>query len=569
MPEDKDVEPADLLGDTQESLASLASSESIPNEDEAPTGVGRYKVGNNRYQSSCIGECLDERIDKNSVVRIIDLFVNSLNLKQLGFVHAKRAESAGQPPYPPAILLKLYLYGYQYNVRSGRQLERECRVNLEVMWLLEEQTPRYRTINTFRSSNSKALNATHEEFVLFCQGLGLVGGSRCSIDGSHFKGNVSAKSFITKKGLEEKQAKARAEVQRWRAVLDAEQAIDTAERQVDIEQAKQEINKLDHLQKSTSEQLERLKAEGLTQQSRTDPDARLLRKRGKSNQGYNVQIATDHKNYLVVGDAVTSDANDLQQLHPIAQVVRQRLGLSDFEVVADKGYYSAEAIADCLEDRITPYVAIPEPRVLKESEDRYPRSAFSYDKDNDVYRCPAGELLKPSGKPRDGWQCYRNKAACRVCDYRDRCLTTKGHFRDVYRLENQEQLDTHAQRMKAHPEIYAERAGAVEHPFGTLKQRAGWSHFLVRGKEKVTGEFSLMLLCYNLTRVLNILGFDRFREVLKQRIEALLYIASRLISRASKQRYRLRKISPSFSAHQNLLNTTRVPAAQWLTECVN
>ena len=158
MPEDKDVEPADLLGDTQESLASLASSESIPNEDEAPTGVGRYKVGNNRYQSSCIGECLDERIDKNSVVRIIDLFVNSLNLKQLGFVHAKRAESAGQPPYPPAILLKLYLYGYQYNVRSGRQLERECRVNLEVMWLLEEQTPRYRTINTFRSSNSKALN---------------------------------------------------------------------------------------------------------------------------------------------------------------------------------------------------------------------------------------------------------------------------------------------------------------------------------------------------------------------------------------------------------------------------
>jgi len=488
---------------------------------------GRYKEGKNRYQSS-IGQCLDEQIDQNSEVRLIDLFVDGLDLKQLGFAHSKAPDSSGRPPYHPSVLLKLYLYGYHNDIRSGRKLARACQINLEVMWLLEELSPGYRTINTFRSDNSKALTATHEKFVLLCQELKLVGGSRCSIDGSHFKGNVSAKSFITQKGLKAKQAKARAEVVRWQTLLDEAQADESPEssvREIDVEQAKQEIDKLNQEQQCVDAQLEELRAQGKTQLSRTDPDARLLRKGLQGTRGYNVQIASDHKHYLIVGDAVTSEATDAHQLHPIAQVVKQRLGLLNVEVVADKGYYGAKAIYDCVQDKITPYVAIPKPRSLKESQSRYERSEFIYDEDNDVYRCPAGELLKRSAvKGPVGSHCYRSKPACRVCDHQKRCLSAKGKYREIWRSENHKQVQEHAQRMQSHPEIYAERAGAVEHPFGTLKRRAGWSHFSLRGIEKVRGEWSLMLLCYNFTRVLNVLGFDELKRILEERVKARLWI---------------------------------------------
>jgi len=483
MNKEKKAQEPDLFGETEESLANHLRRDSVSQSGGGVNTRGRYKVGSNRYQSS-IGYCLDEQIDKNSVVRLIDLFVDALDLGLLGFVHAKRTDSSGQPPYHPSFLLKLYLYGYQNDVRSGRKLAQACRINLEVMWLLEELTPGYRTINTFRSDNSKALTATHEQFVVWCQEIGLVGGSRCSIDGSHFKGNVSAKSFITEKGLKAKQAKAVAEVARWQALLDEEDSEESSEsspRQIDVEQAKQEIEKLNQQRRFVESQLEELSASGRTQMSRTDPDARLLRKGLQGTRGYNVQIASDHQHYLI--------------------------GVSSLEVVADKGYYGVKAIVDCMQEKITPYVAIPEPRALKESQNRYERSEFIYDEDNDVYRCPAGEVLRRSNKK--GQQ--------------ERCQTAKGKYREIWRSEHHKEVQEHGLRMQSHPEIYAERAGAVEHPFGTLKQRAGWSHFSVRGLEKVTGEWSLMLLCYNFTRVLSVLDFDELTRILKERVKARLW----------------------------------------------
>ena len=515
------IEQDDMIGHSAQELEDSTKEREVVRRDKG--SGGKYKAKVSRDQADMVGFCLEDRIGENSVVRTIDFYVNTLDLDGLGFKSAKRAQSAGQPPYDPASLLKLYLYGYQNQVRSSRRLARACRVNIEVMWLMEEQTPEYRTINNFRSANSKALANTHARFIQLCRDLSLIGAERFSIDGSHFKGNVSAKSFITEKGLKKKRAAALAEAEEWiKALEEYEETEHEPEPDtVDVETLKKNLAQAQERAQQAEQQLQELEAAGKTQLSRTDPDARKLAKPGKALQGYNVQIATDHQHYLIAGDAVTNDPNDLHQLHPISRIIKERFGLDCIEVVADKGYYSGQALYDCLTDGITPYVPIPATRTLKQGDSRYPRSQFTYDEPRNVYICPAGSLLRPAGGPvqkpgQQKTQRYRNKKACAHCEQKSHCLTEKGTYRDIWGKEHDALEAEHAQRMKDNPEIYAERSAAVEHPFGTIKNRAGWGHFLLRGLEKVTGEWSLMALCYNFTRVLNILGMDEFKRVCEQ-----------------------------------------------------
>ena len=531
-------EQRDLLGYTTEKLEELetaAQGEESEVKEGHSTDPGRYKRGSSRFQSNCVGLCLDDRIAGDSQVRLIDLYVDQLNLERLGFTRAVRNPSPGQPAYDPACLLKLYLYGYIHQVRSGRRLARECEVNIEVMWLMEELTPRYRVINTFRADNHRALINTHQEFLLLCSKLSLIDGKRVSIDGSHFKGNVSAKSFTTKKGLEKKQAEAKAQAAEWLAALEREAKKEEDERQasMDLEQARKALAQLNTEIASTQEQLDELSESGRTQRSSSDPDARLLRKRSKALQGYNVQIATDHKHYFIAGDALTTDANDLNQLHPIAKQVKQRFGLSELEVVADKGYYNARAIGLCIEDGITPYVPMPALAKSQGRESGYARSEFIYDAAEDVFRCPADQLLSRVGKTKPR---YRNRKACAECKNRDKCLTGKATYREIWPIPHEEWASDHEQLIAEHSrrmqepeaqEIYAERHKAVEHPFGTLKRRAGHSHFHLRGKEKVSGEWSLMVLCYNFTRAISVLGFNKFKEILEELVrQASTFLAS-------------------------------------------
>lgn len=534
-------EERDLLGFTNENLEELGA-ETIRGGDAAPqkhssNNHSSFKQGISRFQSNCVGLCLDDRVAEDSHVRLIDLYVDQLNMQDLGFTRAHRDPTPGQPAYDPACLLKLYLYGYINQVRSGRRLARECEVNLEVMWLLEELTPRYRVINTFRADNHKALVKAHQDFVLLCRKLSLVDGKRVSIDGSHFKGNVSAKSFTTVKGLKKKQSEAKAAAEQWLAMLEEEETKESqgSEPSLDIGHAKEMLEQLKGSIAQTQEQLDELVQSGRTQRSSTDPDARLLRKRSKALQGYNVQIATDHKHYLIVGDAVTTDANDLNQLHPIASQVKQRFGLSTLEAVADKGYYNAQAIGLCAEEGIITYVPIPE---LARSQDRdtgYARSEFVYDAAQDVYRCPAAQLLRRVGKAKPR---YRNRKACAECESRDKCLTGKAKYREIWPIsqeqwakDHEKHVSEHHQRMEQSDaqEIYAERHKAVEHPFGTLKRRAGHSHFHLRGKEKVSGEWSLMLLCYNFTRVLSVLGFNKFKAILEELVRSSNLFINRML----------------------------------------
>lgn len=519
MPTDEKNDQQDFIGFTEDEL----ERQSEPAPRSTSVGPKRYQRKANREQFNCVGLSFDDLVSPDSPVRAIDIYVESLDLHACGFKNSGGGVSAGQPPYDPASLLRLYLYGYNNQILSGRRLARECKLNIELMWLMHQQKPNYRTISKFRSENSTALAKAHTDFVMLCRQVGLITGERISVDGSHFKGNVSAKSFNSEKSLDKAIAKSREEVERWQQLLadqdkKEQQEESVGEQTVDIEQIKKELERSKTRESVLKNRQEQLKNSGKSRMSYTDPDAILFNKGGKKGQGYNVQIAVDHHKYLIIGDAVTTDVNDLHQLTPMALLVKERFGLEGFEVLADKGYYSTMAIKSCIESGITPYIAIPAAPTPKEGKSRYSRTQFSYDQENNVYVCPAGELLKPSGRPQTKpgqtpTQRYRNKGACSRCDQKERCLTTKGKYRDLVRLVDQDLLDEHAQRMKAGAKIYAERSSAAEHPFGTLKLRAGWTHFSVRGLAKVRGEWSLMALCYNFTRVLNLLGLERFRQL--------------------------------------------------------
>lgn len=238
-----------------------------------------------------------------------------------------------------------------------------------------------------------------------------------------------------------------------------------------------------------------------------------MSKHGSLGQGYNVQIAVEGKSLLIAADDVINNANDREALFGMAESAKEALGAETLEVYADQGYSSGKQFAQCYEHGITPYVPVMTARSLSGGA-RLKRALFKFDKERDVYVCPAGELLYPSGKPREnGTQKYcSRKASCDRCVKRDECLTEKGAIRTIHRSEHEELLSAQKELMEKHPSAMRERSSMVEHPFGTIKARAGWSHFLVRGLEKVKGEWSLMGLSYNLSRVIKLLGMDQFIE---------------------------------------------------------
>ncbi len=490
-----------------------------------------YKAVISRRQGELIPRQLEDYVSETNPVRAIDAFVESLDLVTLGYTKTRPNKTdVGQPSYPPGALLKLYLYGYLNQVRSSRRLERECHRNLEVIWLIEGLRPTYKTISDFRKENRLALRETHQEFLLICQRLALFGGDCIAVDGSFFKGNVSQKSFKTKQGLDKAIKKIASQIEEWEKAFDQEeeQSVSAA----DDPALQQKIDALAELQTRKAQKqaaLKQLEDLGKTQHSSTDPDARLLNKGASKVRGYNVQIVTDDKHHLIVTDDVTSDPNDLQQLYPMSYKAKQLLGVEELAVLADAGYYSAGQLNDCLKEGMTPYVPIPDTKKNQQAKNgRYQRLAFSYDAQQDTYCCPAGKVLPASGSPRqqNGHHQQRymgSESDCGPCQDRNKCITQKSSCREIWRSEHEAVLAAHRQRMTENPLTIRKRSGMVEHPFGTLKRRAGWDHFLVRGKEKVQGEWSLMVLTYNLTRVLNILGIERFKEALKNKAHSLLH----------------------------------------------
>jgi transposase len=484
-----------------------------------------FKTGESRHQASLLPARVEDYVAADNPVRAIESFVCALDLWKLGFRLADRgAEAMGQPPYDPADLLKLYLYGYINQVRSSRRLEREACRNLELIWLLKNLRPGYRTIANFRKENWKALKAVNRGFVLLVRELGLVGGTVVAIDGSFFHGDASKASIFTRKRLAEQVARLDLEIDAYGKSLEDNDAAEATQPRNDGHDngggdgadIGAKVAALMARRSRAQADLDRLEASGQTQLSLTDPDARLLVKGGQGVAGYNVQAVVDDKHKLIVASEVVNDSSDVNQLHAMAKAAKEALGADALQVLADEGYYSSTELKACEEDGITAYVPPSEGNRLAEKAGRFSLKNFGYDGATDAYTCPAGQKLHPmpgrwtntSGRVEIRYS--SRTTICRACPLRTKCLSPKASQRVIRRWEHEDVLERHRARMEGASELMRRRSAIVEHPFGTLKCRAGYRHFLVRGFDKVRGEWSLMALCYNFTRVLNILGFEGF-----------------------------------------------------------
>ncbi|MCF6202572.1 MAG: IS1182 family transposase [Methylococcaceae bacterium] len=460
----------------------------------------------------------------------MDAYVNTLDLQELRFKHTQGGISSGQPPFDPKALLKLYLYGYLQGIRSSRKLERETYRNLEVIWLIEGILPSYKTIADFRKNNSAALTASNRDFMMLCKELALFGGDQVAVDGSYFKGDASKDSIYTEAKLDKQLEALEKKINDYHQALDEQDnKEDHADKDPLIEDEQLE-EKLQLLQKKQAEKKAlktQMLASGAKQISTVDQDARLLTKRGQTIPGYNVQIAVDSKHKLIVANDVVQDGNDAHQLTPMLEKAQEVLASENLEGVADSGYHNGIEIKACEDQGITVYVAVKKPSNKAIELGRFGRQDFQYDAEQDCYLCPQGNQLLPNKNHQKVAEKnmirYRiSSIACNACPLRKQCITDKTKNKQILRWEHQAIVEKHNEQMKQNPQKMRQRGALVEHPFGTLKHRAGINHFLMRGLDKCAGEFSLMVLTYNFTRVMNIRGVDFIRDYCTQKAESKL-----------------------------------------------
>jgi transposase len=470
---------------------------------------------------------VEDYVSQTNTVRAIDAYVGTLNLNTLGYKHSQFVSASGQPTFNPAVLLKLYLYGYLNQLNSSRKLERETVRNIELMWLVEGSKPTYKTIADFRKNNSDALKATNRDFMLLCKELKLFGGAEVAVDGSFFKADTNKAHIYTAEKLDKQLTALEKKIQDYQDALAKQDAADDKAEKGSLAEDAQLADKIKRLQEKQAEKQklqQQLKDSGNKQISTVDEDARLLTKRGETTGGYNVQIVVDAKNKLIVAQEVTQDGNDTAQLSSMLTKAQEVLQSENLTGLADSGYFEGGQIKKCEENNMTVYVAVPDKSKRIAEQGRFTREQFNYNAEQDCYVCPQGETLKPSSqaqcKNNKNYVRYQSKASvCQHCPIRQQCLNENTKRKQIERWEHEAVVERHKQRMKQRPDAMKKRATLAEHPFGTLKNRAGAQHFLMRGLEKCRGEFSLMVLGYNFSRVLTLLGVERLRDYCVQRKE--------------------------------------------------
>ena len=475
-----------------------------------------YIHGANRHEEICFPERLDDYIAEDNPVRFIDAFVDELDLVACGFQRAVPA-ATGRPGYAPGDLLKLYIYGYLYRLRSSRRLEQETHRNIELLWLLKKLQPDHKTIADFRKHNLKPIRQVCRTFTLLCKKLDLFGAELVAIDGSKFRAVNAKERNFTQDKLTKLLAQIDDRVEAYLKELDHSDQQDD-QGTVGGAQAEALAAKIEALQQR------KLLYEGFQAQllsshqeqlSLTDPESRAM-KRGKGRGTevcYNVQTAVDAKHKLIVACEVTNDPGDRDWLSPMALQAKEVLDCG-FDAVADTGYYHGHEVKACLEAGITPYV----PRPITSANEKlglFSKDDFRYDKATDTYQCPAGALLTFRFDTVEHGRHIRYYAtpACGGCTLKPQCTRSKGGRR-ITRWVDEQLLEEMEQRVRSRPEVMKQRKELGEHPFGTMKR--GWDHgyFLMRGLEKVRTEFSLTVLAYNLRRVLNLVERPRLLAAL-------------------------------------------------------
>jgi transposase len=466
-----------------------------------------HRTGLDRSQTLLFPERLEDYIGPENPVRFLDAFVANLDLHGLGFAKAQCA-TTGRPPYDPAALLKLYLYGYLHRIRSSRLLEGECHRNVEVIWLLGKLMPDFKTIADFRKDNLQPLRGVNRQFTLLCRKLELFGGELLAIDGSKF-GAVNARdaNFNAAK-LEDLVARADARLAEYLEALDGADAAEPAAHALDKSELAAKIAALQEKQEWHKELLGQLDAEQ-KQISVTDPDTRKMPTAHGTIVGYNAQVAVDARHKLIAADDVTNQVTDFKQLANVALEAKGNLELKRAEVVADAGYYNAAEVSRCAEAELTAYVPKADTSA-NTARGLYGKSRFRYDAKKDVYVCPAGaELTYRFATYELGRELrYYRASGCKGCALKPQCTRNKAN-RTITREANEHLMEAMAARMKAQPGKFKLRKTLAEHPFGTIKRWFGYTHFLLKGLVKVRTEWSLTVLVYNLKRVLNLVRFEK------------------------------------------------------------
>jgi transposase len=467
----------------------------------------RFVEGVARGQSTLFPECLDDWVDEDNPVRVVDVFVDALDLGELGFAGVD-PKATGRPSYHPCVLLKLYIYGYLNRVQSSRRLEREAGRNVEVMWLTGRLAPDHKTIADFRKDNGPAIGKVCARFVELCRELGLLAAAGVAIDGSKFKAVNNRDRNFTRAKMQRRMAQIEESVARYLHQLDSADrhepsdvlAAKSERLREKVARLRQEMQRLEVLQ----EQMLQTPAQQI---SLTDPDARSMATSGRGSGvvGYNVQTAVDTRHHLIVAHDVINVGNDRSQLSRMAKQTQAALQAESLDVVADRGYFDSAEILACAQAGIT--VTLPKPMTSNNrARGRFVKADFRYVAADDVYICPAGERLSYRYTNEEKGLTLRRywTTACLTCAIRQRCTT--GRERRVTRWEHEHLLEEVQQRLDAHPEKMRQRRETVEHPFGTIKARMGATHFVMKGLANVATEMALHVLAYNLTRVINILG---------------------------------------------------------------
>ena len=465
--------------------------------------------GSDRSQMLLLPEAVDDYVSADNPVRFIDAFVSGLDLAAAGFGRVL-PKATGRPAYSPADLLKLYIYGYLNRVRSSRRLEAESHRNIEVIWLLGHLKPDFKTIADFRKDNKKAFRQVFREFVLLCRQLDLFGRELLAVDGARIKAVNNKDRNFTRSSLATYIKEADERLEKYFKRLDEgdgqENASGTGGGGPGAKDLAEKIAAIQAKSERCKAMLDTLDQTGEDQISLTDPDSRAMAAMAKVGVGYDIQLAVDVKHKLIVEQAVNNQVLDMGLLHQTAEPARAILGVEVIDVVADKGYFKFEDIEACDKAGLVPHVPKPQ-RGPAVRQGFFAKDEFHYNPDEDVYVCPAKAKLRPlyKSKSRDNTKIdYANRAACKGCALGTRC--TADSFRRVSRLENEAVLDRMAARLKARPELLDRRRESVEHPFGSIKQWMNQGAFLMKGLDKVRGEFSLTALVYNMRRAINILG---------------------------------------------------------------
>ena len=475
----------------------------------------RFVEGEDRRQGVLLPEFLDDYVSEENPVRVIDVFVEELDLGALGF-EGVVAEATGRPAYHPGVLLKNYVYGYINQIASSCRLEREAQRSVELMWLTGRLAPDFKTIADFRKDNGPAIRAPCRRFIDLCRRLDLFSHAVAAIDGSKFKAvNARDKNF-TRAKLKKRMDQVEASIERYMA------ALETADRQ-EGELAQAKSVRLQEKIAALREQMAAFKAlEPVVhaapgqQVSLTDPDARSMATSGRGSGvvGYNVQAAVDAKQHLSVAHEVTNTGHDRDQLSGMAGQAKAAMGLQALDVLADRGYFDGEEVRACDGIGVTPYVPKPLTSGAK-AKGRFGKQDFVYLADDDVYRCPARQTLtRRFTSVEDGMNLdvyWTTK--CAGCPLKSRC--TSGKQRRIKRWEHEAVIDAMQERLDRRPDAMRIRRATVEHPFGTLKAWMGATHFKTRTLDKVRTEMSLHVLAYNLKRLVAMLGPQSLIEAIR------------------------------------------------------